>query len=535
MDFSVISKMNDLTNTIGHIIDKHNWVIGGQNFDEDVHFSSFYIRLSSKKYLGTKAKTGYRTIISTYDNFNETYYIPKSECETVAKYLLKRIKGQPEWMNDIIMKIYRRCTALSRVFDKFKNNSDFSDLSERQIIALYEKHFSAHWKLYEIARIPEALDRGTEIFTDYLKCYLRKKYKKDRTEEINELFYRLTTPEKPSIFQEESFNFSEIVKDIEKNPSQKALFINPNKKLSLNANPIILKRIDGHREKWGYLDYHGYTHRELPNFEHYVERINACLRHGSPWKSKNEYSKLAHEASVEKERIYSKHNVDRKHQEIFALYWKIGLAKLFRRLIQLKNFFFLDKLIYQIALRKGCEENIIRCLLPEEIENLLQQKLSIDKVIAKRLEFIVYIINGKQEKILGGIDNRWVKEKLDQKVKSLGTATNELRGSPAYLGYARGICKVIIRPYDAVTKSFRNGEIIVSESTNPDFTDLIAKSGGVVTQQGGVTCHAAIICRELGKPAIVGVRNLLNTIKDYDEIILDAYSGKLSILRKSLG
>lgn len=66
------------------------------------------------------------------------------------------------------------------------------------------------------------------------------------------------------------------------------------------------------------------------------------------------------------------------------------------------------------------------------------------------------------------------------------------------------------------------------------LTDLIARAGGVVTQQGGVTCHAAIICTELGKPAVVGVRNILNNVKDYDEVILDAYAGKVQILRRGL-
>ena len=63
--------MNDTANYIEGIINRDSWVVGGQNFDEDIHFSSFYLRLSSKKYLHKRAKTGYHTIIAVYQNFNE--------------------------------------------------------------------------------------------------------------------------------------------------------------------------------------------------------------------------------------------------------------------------------------------------------------------------------------------------------------------------------------------------------------------------------------------------------------------------------
>lgn len=526
--------MNDIAKKIRALINRQSWVVGGQNFDEDMHFSSLYIRSSTRKYLGKRAKTRYNTIIATYQNFNEKYYIPKSECEKVARHLLDKIKRQPDRMKDIIEEIYRRCTELSNVFNEFDICHDFSQLSHIEMMQLYKKHYIAHWRLYKVARIPEALDRGAEIFTNYLKSYLKKKCKTENLVEINELFYILTSPVRPSVFQEEFFELAEIVRAIESIPSQKDLFQSGDKRLMLKANPIILKKINNHREKWGFLEYHGYGYRKLPDLEHYITRINAHMTHRSPWKNRDEYAKLANTILNEQKELYSKYDIDKIHQKIFATYSEIGLAKLFRRFVQLKNFFFLDKLIHQIALRTNYEEGLIRCLLPEEIENLMCNKLSIDDNIRNRMEFVVYVINDRKENLLSGVEYRWIKENLDRKIKPLNINENELRGMPVSLGYVKGICKVIIRPQDAILKSFRNGEIIVSESTDPDLTDLIARAGGVVTQQGGVTCHAAIICRELGKPAVVGVQNIINNVKDYDEVILDAYAGKVQILRRSL-
>ncbi|MBE9593346.1 MAG: hypothetical protein IMF19_07675 [Proteobacteria bacterium] len=524
--------MNDTANYIENIINRDSWVVGGQNFDEDIHFSSFYLRLSSKKYLRKRAKIGYHTIIAVYQNFNETYYIPISDCERVARDLLEKVKKQPDLMNTIVAKIYHRCAELTTVFANYDIRSDFSALSLEQIKKLYRKHFAAHWKLYEVARIPEALDRGSEMFSGYLKSYLRRQCKTQDRLEINELFYKLTMPVKPSIFQEEFFEFLEIVESIENILGQKDLFQNLDRRLFLKVEPSILRKIDAHRERWGFLEYHGYGYRKIPDLDHYIGRISAYLKHSVKWKNREEYTELTKTFKDEQITLYSKYKIDQKHQKIFALYSTIGLAKLFRRFVQLRNFYFLDKLIHQIALRTGHEEGIIRCLLPEEIEDLMNGRLNIDETIRNRMEFIVYLIDGEEEKVISGVKHKWIKETLDAKVKSPNLNANELYGTPASLGYVEGICKTIIRPQDAINKGFKDGEIIVSESTDPDLADLIARAGGVITQQGGVTSHASIICRELGKPALVSVRNLLDNVGDYDEIILDAYTGKIVIVRK---
>jgi len=52
---------------------------------------------------------------------------------------------------------------------------------------------------------------------------------------------------------------------------------------------------------------------------------------------------------------------------------------------------------------------------------------------------------------------------------------------------------------------FQDGDILVSSNTDPDLLDIMYRSGGVITEEGGVTSHAAIACREYEKPTIVGV------------------------------
>src|SRR5205085_1679657 len=79
-----------------------------------------------------------------------------------------------------------------------------------------------------------------------------------------------------------------------------------------------------------------------------------------------------------------------------------------------------------------------------------------------------------------------------------------LKGVVACRGTVVGPCKVVIRADDH-REDFPDGAVIVSESTDPDLVELLKRAGGVLTEQGGVTSHAAIICRELNVPTVIGI------------------------------
>ncbi len=71
--------------------------------------------------------------------------------------------------------------------------------------------------------------------------------------------------------------------------------------------------------------------------------------------------------------------------------------------------------------------------------------------------------------------------------------------------------------------------ILVTDMTTPDFLPLMMKAGGVVTAWGGILCHAAIVCRELGKPCLTNVNGLLELISDGAMVELDADRGVLRL------
>jgi pyruvate,water dikinase len=87
-----------------------------------------------------------------------------------------------------------------------------------------------------------------------------------------------------------------------------------------------------------------------------------------------------------------------------------------------------------------------------------------------------------------------------------------------------GVAKVAISAEDAA-KLIQKGDVLVTSMTNPDFVPYMRLANAIVTDKGGVTCHAAIVSRELGIPCIVGTDNGTKVMKNEKEYTVDARSG----------
>lgn len=106
---------------------------------------------------------------------------------------------------------------------------------------------------------------------------------------------------------------------------------------------------------------------------------------------------------------------------------------------------------------------------------------------------------------------------------------NELWGQIGSRGSVTGRARVILAA-DVAGADIEPGEIIVTDMTTPDFLPLMMKAGGVVTLWGGILSHAAIVCRELGKPCLTNVKGLFELVHDGDLIGVDAKEGRVKMI-----
>ncbi|MBU1975246.1 MAG: phosphoenolpyruvate synthase, partial [Nanoarchaeota archaeon] len=106
----------------------------------------------------------------------------------------------------------------------------------------------------------------------------------------------------------------------------------------------------------------------------------------------------------------------------------------------------------------------------------------------------------------------------------------EINGQIAFTGKATGTVKIVNTAQDMA--KFETGDILVSRSTCPSLAPAMQKASAFVTDLGGLTCHAAIIARELKKPCVVGTKSATRTLNDGDTVEVNANTGKVTILKR---
>lgn len=108
---------------------------------------------------------------------------------------------------------------------------------------------------------------------------------------------------------------------------------------------------------------------------------------------------------------------------------------------------------------------------------------------------------------------------------SAAAADGALTGTPASSGTVTGVARVILDPEGA---QLEPGEILVCPSTDPGWTPLFLTAGGLVMEMGGANSHGAVVAREYGIPAVVGVANAVATIRTGQEITVNGTAGTVT-------
>ncbi|NUT49096.1 MAG: phosphoenolpyruvate synthase, partial [Saccharothrix sp.] len=98
-------------------------------------------------------------------------------------------------------------------------------------------------------------------------------------------------------------------------------------------------------------------------------------------------------------------------------------------------------------------------------------------------------------------------------------------GLAASPGIASGRVRVLSSPDEG--SRLRDGEVLVAEMTNPDWVPTMRRASAVVTDGGGITCHAAIVARELRVPCVVGTGSATSVLKDGQQVTVDGSAGEV--------
>lgn len=391
----------------------------------------------------------------------------------------------------------------SRVIEKFR---DFERFVNRGLSKTSDKEFAE--KIMQWNRIyvdfwikgflPELSNWGGE------QLLKRKILESDRKNFI-EIFEKLSAPEKLSFFQKEGLEFMRIklMKDRKKQE----------------------KMLESHQKKYYWLrnDY-GFT--RVLDIAHFKDELKKISEKDAKKKIK-EIQGYAAKVKKEKKKIIKKYKISKEISKIagrlaYCVWWQD-----YR-----KSFIFIgnhitSEFLKEIGKRKKIDFKELCYYLIKEIDELVKEGKKIDA--KQRFNGFVeyYHERGRIDYITGKQAEDFARPYLDIRIDP---NQKEIKGMVVSSGKTvRGAVKILATPKEISKMNY--GDILVASMTSPDFIVAMRKASAIITDEGGMTCHAAIVSRELGIPCIVQTRIATRLLKDGEIVEVDTGKGIVRRIR----
>ncbi len=170
----------------------------------------------------------------------------------------------------------------------------------------------------------------------------------------------------------------------------------------------------------------------------------------------------------------------------------------------------------------------------------LYDGFNIDQVIIEKRKkaYVSFFKNNKKVFYEGSKALNFISSFYNNTERDNHSEDNLIKGTIANKGLVIASARVLVYGADSfdnildLLKKMKKGDILVAETTSPEITKACHKASAILTNQGGLLSHAAIISRELNIPCIVGLENITKIVKDGEILKVDAYNGFVQKIKK---
>lgn len=454
--------------------------------------------------------------IKIQNNAVEYYDLP-TNWEKVHFCFVERIKKDAKFLKNVFSKTeilgYKQVNYTERIKRNIKSKSN------KLLNSYYQKYIKYNIELYSYSGILPLLDfQSTTFLSDEVNRILKEKNQK-------EYFEILTTPLKNTFNKLHEIDLLKILAKIKKGKTLYNKFkILDSKQLAVSLKkkyPKIWHLINNHTKKycWVHYVYEG----PAADSSYFIDIIKDFIkRRINPIREIKNYKQEKRELKLKQSKILNGINLSSYEKQIIELARDAVFYKPYRRELQTWSYYNMETVLKEIANRLFLSLKQVRMMLPNEIgKALLKNKFHVNS-INERMSLVIYgrtkgkrfCFTGKQAREF--IKNNIKKEKIIRNV-------SKILGTVAFKGMAKGKVKIINSPDEMIKMS--DNDILISASTSPNLMPAIRKAKAIITNEGGLTCHAAIVSREFKIPCIIGTKIATKVLKDGDKVEVDANKG----------
>ncbi len=495
-----------------------------QRFDGSPYFLQFIaeaeISIHDERKLGCDFSVHY----CFFKDGRADWYILRDDIKKVSEAVMDTARKNPDisayfiklWQPDQEL-FYRKCAEIEKI--------NFGELSNEELITLHDEFVEITLNRNSSSSIIDGFALGTD---ELLAEKIKKAYESTKLEmKFEEVFSILTAPLHSSFITEAELGLLELAAQIGER-GLKNVFLDGDVqgiKVKLKDNGM-LALLEDHQRKFFWL-MNNYISNYVLDVDYFIAELKRLFEINVNIKEEIEKIKITPELNRKKKGgLFERLKLNNELKTLIKIsedftYWQDE-----RKKATLWTTHYLGLILKEIGNRAGISLDDLKYATWEEVSIIFKEKLDSNELRARKKN-CVYYCDKEGIEILHSAEVEEVEELVLGK-KDLSDI-DDFRGLTASLGKAVGKAR-IIRSATEIGR-VEKGDILVAVMTRTDYVPAMKKAAAIVTDEGGVTCHAAIISRELGIPCIIGTKIATKVLKEGQLVEVNANHGWVKIIK----
>jgi phosphohistidine swiveling domain-containing protein/transcriptional regulator with XRE-family HTH domain len=446
-----------------------------------------------------------------YEDGKADWYMDMAEVERITKRVLEFRASDPDF-GRTLMREYQAFDDRFYALCADIEHTDVRRLDDTELMQLHDGYVEAILDRNSSSSIIDGFALGSDRM---LEARIRTAYDASSVSTAHtfaEVFSSLTTPAHSSFIRDAELELFRLIRDIVTKRGDKRTLIKE------------------YRDKYfwirnNYVDANVLT---VPYFEDEIARIRSSGLDIDAEISRLE--RMPEEAATAKHSFIKKLKLDAETLYLLEMTAAFTQWQDERKKATMFTAHYATLLLEEIGRRVGLSADLLKYLSPREVSRVFKDTPPA-AVLEERRRGCVGYWDADGHEIVSGARPEQVRKAL------LGSRdfgdVQDFRGMTASLGKAQGVVR-ILRSAKEVDK-VKPGDVLVAVMTRPDYVPAMKRAAAIVTDEGGITSHAAIVSRELRIPCVIGTKIATQVLRDGDVVEVSANHGLVRVLQRQQG
>ena len=434
-----------------------------------------------------------RNIFFVHDNYVHWYW-NEDDLTFIREEFFGRLRRDKNYLKTLEREWQTKIKSLNLQL-KSIDNLDLSSLSDSSLIKTYRIFYQAYIDEFKYFM---ALGDAVSMPAD---TYLVPEFAKALGQDFSEVFPKLLTTKYLSFIEEEGIAREKLASQL------------------ASGHGLSDKSLARHAAKYFYIS-NNYARGVRLNGTDFLQLILQDLSQKPAAKSRP-----ISKAMPDKQRLIKKYRLTpRQKMFLYVIdeFFKIQDTR--KKYVLIANYYQFE-FLKEISRRTGVPSSYLNYSVYPEVPAILKGKIGRKELAPRRLGgACLHLPSGYH--LFFGRDY----QALLKYFFACRQSNQEIKGFTASRGCQRGRVKKILKIHDMV--NMEKGDILVTSMTRPEMVPAMRLASAIITDEGGITSHAAIISRELKIPCLIGTKNATQILNDGDEVEVDANRGVVKILKR---